>query len=998
MMRSVCLLGVLAGLITVSAIASPLDALQASGRVTSAQGQAPAMIKGRVIDDETGEVLSYTNVYLAGTNIGTIALQDGWFYLNGLRPGTYTVKASYISYGVGAETVTVAPGEVAEINFRLRVEAIYIDAILVEGERKLIEAQRTGSAHHLTAKQMEAMPLDNLVEMISHQPGVTLQDNEIHIRGGRADDTQFIIDGISVNDPLAGGGYGYSIDPSIINEIEVLTGGFNAEYGQAVSGVVNVSTKEGSDRWSGKVSWKRDYWLGRNQNAGAATIAAFAGAPLSMALGDRVDVTEPVAWSSLDDFGRSQNIDEVKVSISGPDPLSEAFATAFLKPFGLDMPGKQYLLLSGSMDVRDGYLPISSRTNRLESPMYTDSWTSPRQENDWNGLAKWTWNINPRHKINITTSRQFAISQGFTLPGEGYPRLFIDNLDNYLVFTNESILSQLYYRWVVGENDFFELSLGRNFSRMHANVNGNDDFSTYSLINVPEGPMSQAAGSADRWHDHYSESWTLKTSYAWVTSETNQFKTGMEFSFTEMQLVDLQSALSNPPDGKLGVKEDIFKVHPIVGAAYLQDTINYKGLVVNAGIRLDAWAPGREVEEVMDNEDDYLFIFPGMREEFYETTSEFMLRSWKLRLSPRLGMSFPVTDKDKFFFNYGHFSQWPRYSYVYPQLQAQAVSQIQLLGNPNLDPKVTVEYETGVQHEFPGLWSLGLTFFNRDIYGYAKSVTMNSVNIGAEDTPDPNDSGSQTIQPVRYFNGDSARSLGIEMSVIKRTTGWLSGSASLELSNSTGTNSNADEQYLQAIYSESYTPTASIGGLRRTALLWDKPWKVSFNVDFSVFEKSRPTVLGWTMPSNWSVNLLYRAEAGQRYTPIDYVDPDDPTPLDYIRSESNSGVGPTKSSLNVRFNKYWQAGKRERVTFFLEGRNVLNHKNYRRVNPWTGDGYQVGDHNPSWSEQNFDWYDHPTRFGPVPLTTNSEEYAKGVVNPSYLEDPLTILMGVSYSW
>jgi outer membrane receptor protein involved in Fe transport len=157
-----------------------------------------------------------------------------------------------------------------------------------------------------------------------------------------------------------------------------------------------------------------------------------------------------------------------------------------------------------------------------------------------------------------------------------------------------------------------------------------------------------------------------------------------------------------------------------------------------------------------------------------------------MSVSPRLGVSFPVTDKDKFFFNYGHFSQWPRYAYVYPQLQSQTATKIQLLGNPNLDPKITVEYETGVQHEFPGLWSLGVTFFNRDIYGYAKSVQMKPVNIGADETPDPNDTGTVTIEPVRYFNGDSARSLGVELSVIKRTTRWLSGSGSLELSRSTG--------------------------------------------------------------------------------------------------------------------------------------------------------------------------------------------------------------------
>ena len=952
----------------------------------------PALIKGEVRDAESGDVLPYTNVYIAGTSIGTIALQDGKFYLSGLRPGTYTVRASYISYALGSETVTVASGEVAEIEFLLDVEAILTDPIEVSAERKLIEIELTGSSHRMTADEMAAMPLDNIVEMISHQPGVTLQDNEIHIRGGRADDTQFIVDGISVNDPLAGGGYGYAIDPSIINEIEVLTGGFNAEYGQAVSGVVNVSTKEGGDRWSGKSSWKRDHFLGRVSGFGVGESAALAVLPVSMALGEEADLGVEPDYHELDAFDQPQNIDVVKTSLSGPDPL-----TGILDAVGLGLPGSRYLLLSGSMDIRDGYLPIYSRTRDLETPVYDADWMSPRQQNDWNGLAKWTWNINARHKININATRQLAVSQGFRLPGEGYPREFMDDLDNALVFTNENILSQLYYRWVMGENDFFELSLGRNFSRMHANLIGNDAFDTYPVYDSPPGPMNMADGSSDRWHDHFAESWTLKSSYAWVASETNQFKTGVELSFTEMQLIDLSRNLSIPPSGKLAFNEDIFKVHPVVGAAYFQDTVNYAGMVVNAGLRLDAWAPGREVEAVMDRNGEYLFITPEMKEEFYDNTVEFWLRSWKMRVSPRLGVSFPVTEKDKFFFNYGHFSQWPRYAYVYPQLQAQTASEIQLLGNPNLDPKITIEYETGIQHEFPGLWSVGVTFFNRDIFGYAKSVRMNTVDIGAADTPDPNDEGTVTIEPVRYFNGDSARSLGMELTVIKRTTQFLSGSASLEMSSSTGTNSNADQGYLETVYEGSSSTPTNAGGLARTPLLWDKPWRVSLNLDFSVFEKERPRLLGVTLPANWSLNLLFSAESGQRYTPREFRDPADPINGDYIDGDYNSGLGPTKSSLNLRFNKYWNFSRRQRLTFFVEARNVLNHRNYRRVNRWTGDGYRVGDYNPEWEYDFAEWYLDPEGMGEL-LTTDSEEYAKGRVNPSYVENPRMILLGVSFSW
>ncbi len=259
------------------------------------------------------------------------------------------------------------------------------------------------------------------------------------------------------------------------------------------------------------------------------------------------------------------------------------------------------------------------------------------------------------------------------------------------------------------------------------------------------------------------------------------------------------------------------------------------------------------------------------------------------------------------------------------------------------------------------------------------------MDIGADETPDPNDTGTVTIQPVRYFNGDSARSLGVEFSVIKRTTRWLSGSGSLELQRTTGTNSNADEAYLQAIYDEAYTPTASIGGLTRSPLIWDKPWTFSVNVDFTVQEKDRPQILGWRLPPNWSVNLLARAEAGQRYTPRFYKGPGE-----YVFGDFNSETGPYKSSINVRLNKFWKLADRRKLTMYLEIRNLLNHKNYRRVNPWTGEGYEVGDYNPSWEDR---WSTEED-----PLTTDSEEYAKGVVDPSYIENPRLVLWGVSYSW
>jgi hypothetical protein len=243
---------------------------------------------------------------------------------------------------------------------------------------------------------------------------------------------------------------------------------------------------------------------------------------------------------------------------------------------------------------------------------------------------------------------------------------------------------------------------------------------------------------------------------------------------------------------------------------------------------------------------------------------------------------------------------------------------------------------------------------------------------------------------VRYFNGDSARSLGIEFSVVKRTTRYLTGSASLELQRSTGTNSTADAAYLQAVFGEDYDDSANLASLTRSPLLWDKPWAFSINADYAVGDRDRPVFLGWRMPPNWSVNVLWQAEAGQRYTPKLYLGP-----KDYQDGSYYGEVGPSKGSFNVRFNKFWEFRRRERLTVSLEIRNLLNHLNYRRVNPWTGEGYKLGDYNPGWTEQDpppgQQWADYV-------FSTDSEDYALAVVDPSYIEDPLTILWGVSYSW
>jgi outer membrane receptor protein involved in Fe transport len=915
---------------------------------------APAVIRGTVMAADRDEPLSYTNIYIVGASIGTMAMTDGRFWLRGLPPGTYTVKATYISYATGVMTVTVGPGEVKTVDFSLSPQAIRTEGIEIKAERKMLEIERTGTTRRVTREQIEALPTDDVVGLVALQSGVSLENNEIHVRGGRAEDTSFVVDGLQVQDPLGGAGYGVSFNEDLINEIEVLTGGFSAEYGQAVSGVVNITTKEGSDRVEGKVSYKNDAWAPPGNDYNSKT------------------------W---------------RATLSGPNPITKALEQA-----GIKLPGEQSFIVSGSADLTDTYLPTASLTQPLRSPVVPGTFWSPSANNEWSGLAKLTWNFDATHKLNFTYTNQQEISLGYLLPGEGFPKKWQNALNGYNVFTTQNILTQLTWRHVLGENSYYEINLGRQFSRLHSNKNGNDDFTTYvgPIRNEHEGQVGGApfvagaylGGDDDRWHDHYTEIYTAKADYAWLGLGSNQFKTGFEFSANEMQLVDLQGRLGSPPSGFLANNEDIFRVHPLVGDAYFQDKIVYRGLVMNVGLRLDGWAPGREVDYVMDHAQDYVFIFPQDVTSYRSKTYPFFGRRWKARLSPRVGVSFPVSEHDKVFFNYGHFNQWPRYNYVYPQLETRFATGLQLLGNPDLDPKVTVQFETGVQHEFERLWSVELTFYSNDIYGYAQATALDQFTIDPERTPDPNDLAPVTVSPVRYFNADAARSVGVEMSLTKRTTGRLSGSLSVDLERSTGTNSDANASFVAAQLGQANPNYQSEQGIRRVPLLWDRPWSITFNLDYDVGRRDHPQLFGWTMPPNWSANLLYRAWSGARYTEL------------LLRQSVNSisvqsspdtygQLGPYRSSLDLKLNKNFDITSRQRLTFFLEVHNLFDHDNLRKVNPWTGEGYNRGNWDGSMAVQ---------RQNNGALSVNNSWYVEDVVDPSFRTDPRTFYTGVSYKW
>ncbi|MEE9118650.1 MAG: TonB-dependent receptor, partial [Calditrichia bacterium] len=521
-----------------------------------AQEAEKGKMAGTVIDTKDQEPLAGVNVELKGTYMGAATDLDGQFLIMNVSPGYYDIEVSIIGYKIYLKTgVEVGPGETKIIEVELEESILaFGEEIEVIGKRPLLEVDLTSSEESFSSADIEQKIVESLDDIVAQQAGVVKIDGEIHIRGGRADESLYIIDGVSVKDPLSGYGNTVYVNPDAIKELKIVTGGFNAEYGQAMSGVIDVITKEGADTYSGSFKLKSDHLgLGAFNNANTQ-IAEF-------------------------NFG-------------GPEPL-----TNYILPvFGIKLPGQLSLFISGYGNISDTYL---NQANRLYPSRSSLDAFAPRQENDWHILGKLTWKINPGQKISFSYDRSLGINQGFfrryLISSAYYPYDFSLNLDSYPTFTSEAILVNLIWKHTVSQRTFYEVTVSDFYNTTHSSVQ-NKHWSDYSerldLYPIRYFPDSQGNltirrgdgfydhGDYGQWYDYYSDRWSFKSEITSQIATNQQFKAGIELAYTEMQVVDIIDPWVDSDIG-YGRNHDIYKVHSYLGNIYIQDQIKYDGMIVN---------------------------------------------------------------------------------------------------------------------------------------------------------------------------------------------------------------------------------------------------------------------------------------------------------------------------------------------------------------------------------------------------------------------------------
>ena len=232
-------------------------------------GQGLGVIEGIIKDTKTGEGLPGVNILIKGTYYGAAADANGRYRISEVKPGNYDIEASIIGYKVFLKTgIVIKSGEVITLDFIMEETVLaFGEDVLVMGKKPLFDVDETASVARVRREEIENKVVSSIEDILSEQLGVSSQDNEIHIRGGRIDESMFVVDGFSVKDPLSGYSGNLFVNADAIEELEIVTGGYNPEYGQAMSGVVNIKLKEGRDKYEGAFKYSSDRFIPNNFNS-----------------------------------------------------------------------------------------------------------------------------------------------------------------------------------------------------------------------------------------------------------------------------------------------------------------------------------------------------------------------------------------------------------------------------------------------------------------------------------------------------------------------------------------------------------------------------------------------------------------------------------------------------------------------------------------------------------------------------------------------------------
>jgi len=921
-----------------------------------------ASLTGKITDARNGEPLIGASITLVGTYKGAAADINGSYIINGIKPNDYQIKVQFIGYETKIYNgVSFTEGEEKILDIALKEQTESLNEVTVVGRSSQVNLELAASEVNIKQEEIAEMNVRNVQEVLEMQAGVVKTQDGLQIRGARVYETEYIVDGISAQDPLAGTGFGVDVSSSSISNVNLITGGAGAEFGGGSSGVVNTVIREGGEKFEIAGSWQRDYF-------------------------------------GNSDIATSFNTDRVELSVGSPVP----FTNKKLKFF-----------TSGSIYLTDEY--FGATADQLESSLFSKNpeFWAPRQTNSYTHTVKLSYQLKPGTKISVTNQHSLNINQntrtlqivGFDAiltPGFQYSRSL--DLDNATTYTHHSNLTAININHLISKKWGLSLSLGRLFTNLRADANGRpfrsetvdqileeDNIVTYPVdifdlidlpqgilfVNTSDGGLTNNGGITPVWHDHYAREYSVNLKATYIPNSSNEFSFGVQNTFTEYQWVDVSEPWvgapiriddsTSTPSLSIGSSNDIWQANPVEGGLFFQDKITYKGIIATLGLRLNYWAPGKFADDAVANPEAP--VIDQVRQDYEDKTTEIFGLRWKARLLPRINVSFPVTENNVLYFNYGHSMRLPHPRFLYAGLDPtyQDQSFLSDLGNPDLDPEVNVSYEIGLKSKITKDLAVTFTGFNNNRFDY---IVSRSVLV--------RDQSGRPNTKTFYINQDYARIYGVELGAQYRISRYFRVFSNVAYQVARGKSNSARESALQI------AENGEVSSTKEQFLAFDRPWNINTGVVFS--PDSTLPIAGVDL-SGLSIYLSYQFTSGFRYTPYAFVSSNNELNRPIYEEITSAYLTETAKpwhNFDLKLSYIVPLGFKngKGISLSVEVRNLLNAKNSQIINPVTGEAYEYGDDVPS------DWFD--------PRFNNPFQSGTDPRNPARYLPPRQILYGIAF--
>lgn len=839
-------------------------------------------IAGVVIDKQTGDPLAGANIIIENTELGAAADLEGQYTILHVPPGTYNLDVSVIGYAkVTVQNVRVKIDQTARVDVDLEMEAIEGETVTIVAEKNQIKRDVATSVVSVSAQEVAELPVSDIQSVVGLQAGI---QSDLQIRGGSSDEAMLQVDGVTLRDPRNNKPVS-SVALSAIKELSIERGGFNAEYGQVRSGIVNVVTREG-DKSAYHGSIETRYSPPAPKNFGKSPFDKD-----SYFLKPYYD--DAVCWTGTDNGAWDEYTQRQYLDFKGWNAVSERLMTDNDPDNNLTPIGAQRKFMWETRKepklkepdyVIDGGLggPFPVLSDMLGNLRFFTSYRREREmllfpltrddfvQYDWN--LKLTSDISESMRLQITglMGQQLTHMENWLTwdPSQNwymrYPwelaqtvqdrpgNMFNTGAYSLADISHQSLAAKLTH--TLNPKTFYEVTL-EHFVRKYEGypMRRRDEDEIYEILpgfyasEAPFGYKSEGENSDVSgmfMGGHYSKSrdnttatsTTLKADLTSQINFNNLIKTGIELVYYDLDMD--YGTIQSLGDGTKWSTHIAMRKFPVRAALYFQDKLETKEFIMNIGLRLDYSNSNSDWWDI----DPYDNSFISSK---YDPENDYALTEAKgqWQLSPRLGISHPITENSKLFFNYGHFKQIPAFETMY-RVGRSEDNILTSIGNPNLTLAKTVSYELGYDHTLFNNYLLQLAAFYQDVSDQQNFTQYTSLYGTVY-----NQTTNTSYEDIR----------GFELTLRKNRGRWWTFFANYTYQVNTSGQYGVDQMYQDPLIQKQYTE-ATVNLYQQRPI--PRPY-ARLNISLFTPDDYGPSLLGFHPAGGYLMNLLLNWQAGQ---------------------------------------------------------------------------------------------------------------------------------------